>query len=223
MSIIEPVRRETATPFHIKKNSASLRLWHWANTVVISGSLITVLINSTITNQRKTLNLVKDKLQAANVNFNIDQAVSIAHALSNRVWSIHVYFGYFLTALLLFRFILEFFQLADQKFIRKFKNAYIQFNTIKKNREAARHELAVQIIYSAFYVVLIIMALTGLCLAFEGIAFLKPFRHSIKKVHNLGMYLILAFIVVHLLGVFLAERKDAKGIVSDMINGGGQS
>jgi Ni,Fe-hydrogenase I cytochrome b subunit len=36
------------------------------------------------------------------------------------------------------------------------------------------------------------------------------------------MYLILAFIVVHLAGVFLAEiRKDSKGIVSDMINGGG--
>jgi Ni/Fe-hydrogenase 1 B-type cytochrome subunit len=26
--------------------------------------------------------------------------------------------------------------------------------------------------------------------------------------------------VVHLAGVFLAERKDSKGIVSDMINGG---
>jgi cytochrome b len=36
------------------------------------------------------------------------------------------------------------------------------------------------------------------------------------------MYLILAFIVVHLAGVFLAERKDSKGIVSDMINGGGE-
>jgi cytochrome b len=34
------------------------------------------------------------------------------------------------------------------------------------------------------------------------------------------MYLILAFIVVHLAGVFLAERKNGKGIVSDMINGG---
>jgi cytochrome b len=34
------------------------------------------------------------------------------------------------------------------------------------------------------------------------------------------MYLILAFIAVHLAGVYLAERKDGKGIVSDMINGG---
>jgi cytochrome b len=34
------------------------------------------------------------------------------------------------------------------------------------------------------------------------------------------MYLIIAFILVHLAGVFLAERKDEKGLVSDMINGG---
>jgi cytochrome b len=34
------------------------------------------------------------------------------------------------------------------------------------------------------------------------------------------MYLVLAFIAVHLLGVFLAERNESKGIVSDMINGG---
>jgi len=30
----------------------------------------------------------------------------------------------------------------------------------------------------------------------------------------------LAFIIVHLAGVFLAERKNSRGIVSDMINGG---
>jgi len=34
------------------------------------------------------------------------------------------------------------------------------------------------------------------------------------------MYLILGFIFLHLAGVFLAERKDSRGIVSDMINGG---
>jgi len=35
------------------------------------------------------------------------------------------------------------------------------------------------------------------------------------------MYLILGFIVLHLVGIFLAERKkEGKGIVSDMINGG---
>jgi Ni/Fe-hydrogenase 1 B-type cytochrome subunit len=215
-----PVSGDVANPPRIKKYSSSLRLWHWVNTIVISGSLITVLLNSTITNTRQTSALIKDQVQKTGVNLTNDQARSAAHALSDKVWDIHVYFGYCLAGLLLFRLILEFFQLADQKFTRKLKSAYTQFNIIKKNREIERHELAVKMIYAAFYVLLIIQVITGLSLAFEDVAFLKPLRHSIKSVHGFCMYLILAFIVVHLAGVFLAERKNSKGIVSDMINGG---
>jgi cytochrome b len=119
---------------------------------------------------------------------------------------------------------LEFFQLADQKFIRRLKSAYAQFNTIKKEREIARHELTVKLIYTVFYLLLIIMVITGLFLAFEdALAAYKSIRHSVKEVHSFCMYLVLAFIAVHLTGVFLAERKASKGIVSDMINGGNEN
>jgi cytochrome b len=66
------------------------------------------------------------------------------------------------------------------------------------------------------------MVLTGLFLSFEDFfASFRSIRHALKEVHGFCMYLILAFIFVHLAGVFLAERKNEKGIVSDMINGGG--
>jgi Ni/Fe-hydrogenase 1 B-type cytochrome subunit len=220
MAVIEPVRRDIEHPKQIKKNSAPLRLWHWANTIVISGSLITVLINSTITNTGQVSTLIKDQVQKSGVSLTDAQARAGAHALSDKVWDIHVYFGYCLAGLLLFRLVLEFFQLADQKFIRRLKSAYKQFIVTKKNREIARHELTVKIIYAKFYILLIVQVITGLCLAFEDIAFLKPYRHSIKSLHGFCMYLFLAFIVVHIAGVFLAERKGSKGIVSDMINGG---
>jgi Ni,Fe-hydrogenase I cytochrome b subunit len=222
MATIEPVRKDLQHQGHIKKYSASLRLWHWANTIAISGSLLTVLINSTITDERPVSALVKNELKNAGATVSAEQADSVAHALGDSVWSVHIYFGYILVALLIFRLILEFFQLADQKFIRKMKSAYRQFQTTKKNRELAKHELTVKAIYAAFYILLIIMAVTGLFLAFEDL--LAPFkfiRHSVKEVHGFCMYLILAFIFVHLAGVFIAERKDNKGIVSDMINGGG--
>ena len=65
------------------------------------------------------------------------------------------------------------------------------------------------------------MVVTGLCLAFEDdVSFLKSI-HAFRQIHSFTMYLILAFITVHIVGVLLAERKDSKGIVSDMINGGG--
>lgn len=224
MAIIEPTRQDVQRPGHIKKYSAPLRLWHWANLVVISGSLITVLINSTITDRRPISELVKTELQKSGVAITDQQAGSVAHGLGDSVWSVHIYFGYILAGLLIFRLLLELFQLADQKFIRKFKSAYHQFKITKKNRETAKHELIVKAIYGVFYLLLVVMAVTGLFLAFEdAMAPFKAIRHSVKSVHGFCMYLIIAFIAVHVAGVFLAERKDAgKGIVSDMINGGNE-
>lgn len=221
MAIIEPVRKDVEHTSSIKKYSAPLRLWHWLNFIIISGSLITIAINATITDDHTTADLLKSELQKSGGTVNDQQVRSAAHALSDSVWGVHIYFGYALTALLLLRLVLEFFQLTDQKFIRKIKSAYHQFNAVKKQREIARHELTVKLIYSAFYLLLVIMVVTGLFLAFEdALAAYKSIRHSVKEVHGFCMYLIIAFIAVHIIGVLLAERKDGKGIVSDMINGG---
>jgi Ni/Fe-hydrogenase 1 B-type cytochrome subunit len=221
MSVTASVRMNVVHHRQVKKYSAPLRLWHWANTIVISGSLITVLINSTITNQRATSRLMSDELQKSGAAVSNEQVRSAAHALSDSVWDVHKYFGFCLAGLLLFRLVLEFFQLADQKLIRRIKGAWVKFNVIKTNREETRHELTVKAIYSIFYILLIIQVITGLFLAFEdAMAPFKSIRHSVSDVHSFCMYLIIAFIVVHLAGVFLAERKDKKGIVSDMINGG---
>lgn len=221
MAIIEPVRKDITTNSAVKTNSLALRLWHWLNMIVISGSLITVLINSTITDKQNIISLVKEKI-ADTKGVDNDLSRSVAGALEDKVWAIHEYFGYCLAALLLFRLLLEFFQLADQKFIRKLKDAGAKYRKIKKDRQEALHELTVKIIYGVFYALLVIMVVTGLSLAFDDdFKFLRSIHHQVKSVHGFCMYLILAFIVVHIAGVLLAERKtEGKGIVSDMINGG---
>jgi Ni/Fe-hydrogenase 1 B-type cytochrome subunit len=223
MAIKQPIITAAAVPVSIKKNSAGLRLWHWASMIIISGSLLTVLINSVFTGREVAGTLIKSELQKSGVVVTTDQSFSAANALEDSVWSIHIYFGYCLAGLLLFRIILEFFQVADQKFIRKFKSAYKQYKVVKKNRQDALHELGVKIIYAIFYSLLLVMAVTGLSLAFDDdIPALKSLHHPVKSVHGFCMYLILAFIVIHIVGVFLAERKkDTRGIVSGMINGGG--
>lgn len=213
MTAIEPVPQ--------KKYSAGLRIWHWLNAVVISGSLITVLINSTLLDREVVAPVIKNELNGLVVSD--QQASGVGHALEDKVWEIHTYFGYVLAGLLLFRLLLEYFQLSDRRLIRKIKSAYKQFRTTKKNRELSRHELVVKSLYATFYLLLSIMVLTGLFLAFEDLlAPYKAFRHSVKEVHGFCMYLVLAFIAVHLAGVLLAERKNGKGIVSDMINGGSE-
>lgn len=223
MAAIEPVRRDINRPNKIKAYSSSLRLWHWADAIVISGSLITVLINSTVLDEHVNAGFIKDELQKSGGSVTADQTRSLAGTLSDKVWAVHIYFGYCLAALLLFRIILEFFQLADQKLIRKIKTAYHDYFIIKKQRELARHEFVVKLTYTFFYLVLLIMVTTGLTLAFKDqLHFARQTMHSVKSVHGFCMYLVIAFIVVHLAGVFLAERDESPGIVSDMINGGGE-
>jgi len=220
MAIIEPTRRSPVHPQQIKKNSPGLRLWHWLNALVISGSLITVLINSTILKTRPNAALIQNQLKEAGATVTNDQARSVAHELSDKIWTLHTYFGYVLVGLVVFRLLLEFFQVADQKFIRGLRNAWSKYQTVKQERETARHDFWVKTLYAIFYLMIIIQAITGLCLAFEDDVPALKAIHAFREIHSFTMYLILGFIFVHLAGVFLAERKKSPGIVSDMIHGG---
>lgn len=221
MAIIEPVQQKPANPAVKKKNTAGLRFWHWANAIIISGLLITVLINSTILDDRSNQSFIKNELQKAGAVLSADQARSVAHAQSDKVWGIHIYFGYCLAALFVFRLMLSFFQPKSQRFFTGLKEAYQQYFDLKQNRYLARHDLTVKIIYLLFYAMLTVMVITGLSLAFEDeLALPRPLHHTVKEIHGFTMYLVLAFITVHIAGVLLAERNRSSGIVSDMINGG---
>jgi Ni/Fe-hydrogenase 1 B-type cytochrome subunit len=218
VTVIEPQTMDTQQP--IKKNSSSIRLWHWLNALVITGSLLTVLLNSTLLKTRKNATFIQDQLKEAGATVTNDQARSVAHELSDKIWMLHTYFGYVLVGLVVFRLLAEFFQLADQKFIRSLKNAWSKYQNVKQEREKARHDFWVKTLYAVFYLMIITMAVTGLCLAFEDdVPALKAIK-AFREIHSFTMYLILGFIFLHLAGVFLAERKDSPGIVSDMINGG---
>jgi len=220
MAVLTPKRQDISHPEQIKKYSAGLRLWHWLNAIVITGSLLTVLLDSTLLDKRQNSDIIQKQLTDAGATVTHEQARSAAHELSDRVWELHTWFGYILGGLIVFRLLLEFFQVADQKFIRKLRSAYSQYQTVKQQRELARHEFWVKTLYAIFYLMIIIQVATGLCLAFEDDVPALKAIHAFREIHSFNMYLIIAFIIVHLAGVFLAERKDSAGIVSDMINGG---
>ena len=221
MTSIEPLRQDIENPNRLKRHSAGLRFWHWSNTLIITGSLLTVLLNSTLFDTRSNGEFILSELQHAGAAVSAKQAGSVAHGLEDKVWDVHIYFGYFLAGLLLFRILLEIFQRRDQKFFKGLKQAYHYYFFTTKEKHLARHELAVKSLYLVFYLVISILTITGLSLVFKNeLGIPRPISHWIKEVHGFSMYLILGFIVLHLAGVLLAERKDSKGIVSDMINGG---
>ncbi|WP_158799188.1 cytochrome b/b6 domain-containing protein [Pedobacter sp. L105] len=209
MPTIEPIRRDVENEQHIKKHSAAIRFWHWMNALIITGSLVTVVINSTLFEDPSIRSTVQGK--------------SILHTLEDKVWGIHIYFGYALAALFLFRIFQELFLRSDQKFLYKLKVVYSDYFVINKNREPAKHDLVVKILYIIFYMLLAIMVGTGLTLAFgDQFGLPKSILHAVKNFHGFCMYLIIVFVLLHVAGVILAEKKSGSGIVSDMINGGKQ-
>lgn len=221
MTSISPVRKDINKPGTNKKYSSGLRLWHWLNAIVITGSYITVAVNSTVLSGGSGLPVVKESLSRNGVTLTEEQARGVVHDLRDQVWAWHKYIGFALTALFLFRLVLELFQLTDQKLIRRIRTAYRQYFITKQQRELSGHEFWVKTLYALFYLLLAITVITGLDLSFEDdFKFLRQF-HFLKEIHQLNMYLILAFIIVHIAGVYLAERRERdRGIVSDMINGG---
>lgn len=221
MNVIIPQRADIDHPDAKKQYTSSLRLWHWLSALAITALLITVLINSTLLESERSDKSAPSIIGRNGIAVSPEQTAVVQHDLREQIWHLHTYIGYGLAALFLFRILLEFFEAADKRLINKIKKAYSLYFVIKKERELALHEFFVKMLYTIFYIILGVSVITGLCLAFRNdFAVIKAARW-IKEVHEINMYLIIGFILVHLAGVYLAERnKDSKGIVSDMINGG---
>ncbi len=203
-----------------KKYSSGMRVWHWLNALIISGSLLTVLVNSTVLKPWTNAGFIAGKFNEKGLKISADQAKPVAFALADKVWDVHILLGYALTALLVIRIFLEYFELADKKLLRKIKAARKTFKQRQNRYISARTEMLVKIAYLLFYVMLFVMVITGLALAFsDQVPILKKI-HLLRDIHGFTMYLILAFIALHIVGVIMGERRQHKGIVSDMINGG---
>ncbi|GAA3939162.1 cytochrome b/b6 domain-containing protein [Hymenobacter algoricola] len=203
------------------KNSLALRLWHWSSAAVISGLLITILFLFVILKMKTVGPEFQAVLQKQGVTMSKEQVRGLTRIISHRIWDWHIYLGVALSVLLLGRIGLEFFQRGQQRFAVKLGTARQYFRQQGVDLQDARHSLVVKYSYLAFYLMLVVMVLTGLVLIYaDDVEFLHQLEHTVKEVHNVTMYLIMAFTGLHVLGVVWAESTKNKGIVSDMINGG---
>jgi len=82
-----------------------------------------------------------------------------------------------------------------------------------------KHNLLVQYGYVIFYILFIVMSVTGLILAFEDVKWLDPLHQLVKSIHSIVQYGLYAYMVIHIIGVRRADLTKYRGIVSRMING----
>lgn len=182
-----------------------LRIWHWLNFVAISVILVTVLLRKTFLAYRTNSSLIQEKTAAAGTPVTKAVADEIAKTMRDRMWDWHVYFGFALAALLVWRLVLRFRGAASRS----------------DDRFAEKERRMQRIGYGVFYTFAGFLSLSGLTLAFRAsLPLSKDAISLIKDSHELALWGMLIFVPLHLVGVIASEFKSrSAGLVSRMIGG----
>ena len=203
-----------ATTLFSQPKPAIIRLWHWLLVLLFLASVVTVVLGSTMFRTRYNISTVQEQIQEKGGTVTPEQARAVAHEFSDKLWMLHKYIGYGLSFLLLVRIIAEVTLSKQQKLGAKIKNALNYPASAER-----KHYLFVNYGYLFFYTLFLLMALTGLVLAFDDIHWLKPIHKLSKQIHVIVQYGLYAYMVVHIFGVVRADMTNHAGIVSRMING----
>jgi len=184
--------------------SRSLRIWHWLNAIAISGLLLTFFLRKTFLSWRENSAVIVDKLSSLGVEVTAEQAKIVAKAIRAPMWEWHIIFGVMLGLLLLFR-IWIFWQEAGFGY---------------EDEGESIHMRLVHWGYRILYFILIFMAVSGIMLNWhETFGISKELTHSIKEIHEFVAWEVVIFVPLHIIGVFVADNDDQRGIVSRMISG----
>jgi len=191
----------------MKKWRLDFRIWHWIHAVVVLGLLGTVFLRKTFLSWRTNSELLTQKLSEINLEVTAEQAKVLAKAIRAPMWEWHIILGYTLAALLVWRIILFFTESGKQNYQNLGAETF--------------HKKMVKLGYISIYGILLFMAVSGLVIHFyEALGLTKDGAHDIKEIHELVFNAVLIFVPLHIIGVFVAENQDEKGIISDMVNGG---
>tara|TARA_R110002033_G_scaffold77030_1_gene128698 strand:- start:11404 stop:11991 length:588 start_codon:yes stop_codon:yes gene_type:complete len=185
----------------IIKYSKVYRIIHWAIAVSFMLLLITIFLRLTWMNKFNVVAIIKDYLIGTGQNLSDDQLIILAKKIRQPMWDWHIYIGYVLVGLFSARFILPAFGQM------KFQNPFDKNLTAKMKIQKWT--------YIIFYVCVIVSLVTGLIIELGP----KELKKPMEEIHVLGIYYLVVFIAMHLVGVLIAEFTNQKGIISRIISG----
>jgi len=186
------------------KYSLLFRAWHWLNAFVILGLVGTVLLRWTLFSKTLNAEVLMNTLAQMNITVTQEQGIVLAKALRGTLWEWHIILGFIFAGLTLLRLYLHF---INSKQREPFKGL-------------DTHHKLVRVSYCGLYTTFVLLAATGLLIYFyKEIGISKDIAHSIKELHELVYYYVAFFIPLHIVGVFFADARKEKGLVSSMIHG----
>lgn len=178
------------------------RIWHWLNAVLILCIFATVIFRwGLLENDNVRAGLLK-RLQELGMAASLDQTKEVLTTLSFFLWEWHETLGYILGFSLLLRFLVQF-----------------QYRHTKPPHKKSLHYKMVHLSYMAYYVFISFMVTSGLIMVF-GVQLPEPIGDILFEIHENGFWVILAFALLHIAGVVMAERQhEDRGLVSEMLHG----
>jgi Ni,Fe-hydrogenase I cytochrome b subunit len=201
--------------------SVPMRLWHWVNAALVSGQLLTILFQKVIVNAKHAVPEFQAAITKGGGTLSEQQGQAVAHVISERIWTWHVWMGVALAFFWLFWTVMQALDPAGRRFGARLMAAARRYKLAAPAEHAdARHVLLAKLTYAAFYLFITIMVVTGLALIFaDEVPWLGSMEHTMKEIHNVTMYLIIGYIVLHVVGVVWADIYDDRGLISRMVSG----
>ena len=183
------------------KYSKTYRIIHWGIAITFLLLLITVFLRLTWMNKENVADIIQTYLGSTDQSLSREQLIVLAKQIRKPMWDWHIYLGYVLTGLFSLRFLLPFFGTM------KFQNPLVKNLSIKQKFQKWT--------YIIFYVCVVISLITGLIIELGP----KDLKKPMEEIHILSIYYLIAFIVIHVGGVIIAEFTSDKGIISRIVRG----
>lgn len=176
---------------------------HWALAISFTLLLITIFLRLTWMNKFNVSAIIQDYLTANDIVHNLsqDQLIVLAKKIRQPMWDWHVYIGYALVVLFGIRFTLPFF--GEMKFQSPFAAGLTSKEKFQKW------------MYIIFYAFAIVSLITGLIIVWGP----KEFKKTMESIHELSIYYLGAYMLLHIGGVIIAELTSDKGIISRIVSG----
>jgi cytochrome b561 len=182
--------------------SKIFRVLHWSIAITFLLLLLTIFLRKNWMEKNHVAEIIQSYLTENNYEtLPQDDAIVLAKKIRKPMWVWHIYFGYVLVGLYCIRLALPFF--GEMKFTSPFQK---ELDTKTKFQYWT---------YLIFYIFTGVSLITGLIIEWGPKSYKKP----MEEIHELSIYYLLAFIVIHFSGVLMAELGNQKGIISRVISG----
>lgn len=201
-------------------HSSLIRIWHWLTFLVLAFSLFSVLMGNVLFKPRTLSPVITESLKHGGLEVTEKQAHGVAHEIHDMIWTWHKILGYGLGILLISRFLIEFAQNKNERIAMRIKNAKQGIKDGNLDGSDLKHFIWVNRAYLIFFLILLLMAITGLGMAYEDdVPWLDHIKRLNHNFHGLLQYAMYSYLLLHLGGVIISDMTKHKGLVSGMING----